>query len=310
VVRYEYRIDKLKRLELPDSPGIYRMISKTGEVLYVGKATSLKSRVNSYFRGKKGRDLRKLEMLAQVWDLRVTDCATPLEAALLESDEIKRLNPPYNVVLKRGRRHLLFYNEDFSSASATQTEEHPLGPFRNSNWIEHLRLLFRSLQQEEFEQIFFNPIAQENLRAGFELFCALQGMQLEEIKSVRALLARGMILLRNYSEPEEEEELVEEVDEEEREPTVEEIAAKFERLHRRAAGEYRRGKSLTRLLNSRIQLQTKAGPRKLVFSRGILGATELPSKLLPWSELAVDDFDRMSILLSELNKYEHVIESL
>ncbi|MGZ3723917.1 MAG: GIY-YIG nuclease family protein, partial [Bdellovibrionales bacterium] len=86
VTRYEYKIDKLKRLDLPDSPGVYRMISKSGEVLYVGKATSLKSRVNSYFRGKKGRDLRKLEMLAQVWDLQVTDCATPLEAALMESD--------------------------------------------------------------------------------------------------------------------------------------------------------------------------------------------------------------------------------
>src|ERR1035437_6663392 len=46
VTRYEYRIDKLKRLDLPDSPGIYRMIAKSGEVLYVGKATSLKSRVN------------------------------------------------------------------------------------------------------------------------------------------------------------------------------------------------------------------------------------------------------------------------
>ena len=92
------------------------------------------------------------------------------------NDEIKRLNPPYNIVLKRGRRHLLFYNHDFSKASAEQTGEFHNGPFRNSNWIEHLRLLFRSLHQPEFEQIFFNPIPPEDAREGFKLLCALHGM--------------------------------------------------------------------------------------------------------------------------------------
>lgn len=89
-VKYEYRLDRIKRLELPDRPGVYRMLSKEGKVL-MGKATSLKSRVNSYFRGQKGRDRKKLEMLAQVWDIEVTECSSPLEAALLENEEIKRL---------------------------------------------------------------------------------------------------------------------------------------------------------------------------------------------------------------------------
>jgi DNA polymerase-3 subunit epsilon len=82
-VKYEYRVDRLKRLELPPRPGVYRMLSKSGDILYVGKATSLKDRVNSYFRGKKGRDPKKLELMAQVWDLQVTECGSPLEAALL-----------------------------------------------------------------------------------------------------------------------------------------------------------------------------------------------------------------------------------
>jgi hypothetical protein len=60
-------VDRIKRLEFPNRPGVYRMLSQSGQVLYVGKATSLKSRVNSYFRGQKGRDRKKLEMLAQVW---------------------------------------------------------------------------------------------------------------------------------------------------------------------------------------------------------------------------------------------------
>ncbi|MGZ3723215.1 MAG: hypothetical protein ACXVA9_09810, partial [Bdellovibrionales bacterium] len=220
--------------------------------------------------------------------------------------------PPYNVVLKRGSRTLLFYNYDFSKASAQQTKEFPNGPFRNSNWIEHLRLLFRSLHQPEFEQIFFNPIPPDDARAGFELFCALHGLELEQLTSVRSLLAQGMWLVKNYEEPEEEEIEEEAAAEDEGvdvELTIEEIAAKFERLLRRAAAEYQRGKILTGLLDSNITYQTKAGPRCLNFGHGVLGShAPGPVRKLPWSDLAIDDFDRMSILLSELNKYEHTIE--
>ena len=77
------------------------MLSQSGEVLYVGKATSLRSRVNSYFRGQKGPRPPQRDDRASL-ESDATPCATPLEAALLESDEIKRLNPPYNVVLKTG----------------------------------------------------------------------------------------------------------------------------------------------------------------------------------------------------------------
>lgn len=307
--RYEYRLDKLKRLELPDSPGIYRMISRSGEVLYVGKATSLKNRVNSYFRGQKNRDRFKLEMLAQVWDLQVTDCATPLEAALLETDEIKRLNPRYNIALKKGTRHLLFYNHDFTAANAEQTADFPLGPFRNSNWIEHLRLIFQSLNQEEFPQVFYIPISPANLRAGFELFCALHKIELKALRHPRSLLTVGMWLLKNHVE---EEEPNEEPNEEtsDTEPTVEELADKFERLFRRAAAEYRRSKKLTRLLNAKIRLQTKAGPRELTFYRGTASPGPRPQVTgLPWQGLALEDFDRMSILHSELDKYTYEIES-
>ncbi len=77
--------------------------------------------------------------LAQVWDLDVTQCRSPLESALLESDEIKRHNPPYNIVLKTGHRALVFYNRTFSRASLEQTKEFCIGPFRLNSWIENLQ---------------------------------------------------------------------------------------------------------------------------------------------------------------------------
>ncbi len=325
--RYEYRLDKLKRLELPDKPGIYRMLAKSGDVLYVGKATSLKARVNSYFRGQKNRDRFKLEMLAQVWDLRVTECKSALEAALLESDEIKRYNPPYNIVLKRGRRHLLFYNRSFDAAAGEQSLEFPHGPFRNSNWIEHLRLVHQSLGRDEFLQIFFNPIPANIMAEGFASFCQQHGLDRLKVKSPRSLLAFGLWLHKHHVEPTElveeaigEDDLAESADEE-RNPTPEEVAAKLDRLFRRAAAEYLRGKKLTRLLNSDIELKTKYGRSRLRFRGGKMDAAaeangDYPStsaampqngRSTPWVGMQIDDFDRMSILLSELAKNEHRI---
>ena len=320
---YEYRLDKLKRLSLPDVPGVYRMLGQNREVLYVGKATSLKSRVNSYFRGKKGRDQRKLEMLAQVWDLDVTDCGSPLEAALLESDEIKRLNPPYNVMLRTGRRHLVFYDRDFERLSVEQTPEFTRGPFRNHNWVEHLRALTRSLARGTFEQIFFDPIPPEDLVAGFELFCEKQNLEPSALLTTRAQLALGLSLYRTYADPETdgaedpEDDVAATEDaattDQPRALTIDEVAAKYDRLFRRAGRELWRGRRLTRLLDARVEV----GGRPLVFTRGRLRrADESPDAInapdpnatadadprLPWRGLTVDTFDRMSILLSELTK--------
>src|SRR5262249_27379575 len=84
------------RLSLPDSPGVYRMLRTSGDVLYVGKASSLHDRVNSYFRKQHGVHERLLEMLSQACAISFDVAPTPLEAALLETDEIKRHRPPYN----------------------------------------------------------------------------------------------------------------------------------------------------------------------------------------------------------------------
>jgi DNA polymerase-3 subunit epsilon len=296
--RYEYRVDKLKRLHLPASPGVYRMLSQTGAVLYVGKATSLKDRVNSYFRGKKGRDARKLEMLAQVWDFEVTACESPLEAALLEADEIKRLNPPYNVVFKTGKRQLLFYDREFESASLTQDETHRLGPFRPNSQIEALR----ALKAENWSKVFFEPLPDEDVKAGFGMFRQAQGLQ-EKI-SLRQLLAHGLKLYRAYEEPEETEEDLPEDEDKEEVITVEDIAEKFERLFRHAGFEYRRAYRLTPLLEARVQL----GERCLQFHAGQLNGPN-HARSTPWAGLGIDTYDRMSILRSELDRSQQCANS-
>ncbi|MDX2237178.1 MAG: excinuclease ABC subunit UvrC, partial [Hyphomonadaceae bacterium] len=84
---------------LPGKPGVYRMIGADGEVLYVGKARSLKARVAQYAQGR-GHTNRIVRMLQLVARLEVVVTATETEALLLEVNMIKRLRPRFNVLMR------------------------------------------------------------------------------------------------------------------------------------------------------------------------------------------------------------------
>ncbi len=90
-----------EKLELlPDSPGVYLMRDCSGEVIYVGKAASIKNRVRSYFRraSTQGAKVRALVKHISSFDYIVTD--TEVEALVLECNLIKQYRPKYNVELK------------------------------------------------------------------------------------------------------------------------------------------------------------------------------------------------------------------
>ncbi len=125
-----------KRLQLPDKPGIYRMLRANGDLLYIGKAKSLKMRVNSYFRRKAPHAEHILEMLTQAQKLDFELTGSSLEAALLESDEIKRQSPPYNVALRRRQRKLVFCTKDLGRHSTVADRKCPLGPLPGGKVID------------------------------------------------------------------------------------------------------------------------------------------------------------------------------
>ncbi|MGH6888422.1 MAG: excinuclease ABC subunit UvrC [Rhizomicrobium sp.] len=81
---------------LPDAPGVYRMLDAKGNVLYVGKAKSLRKRVASYV--KTGGHIDRIaRMIAETAEMLFVTTASESEALLLESNLIKRLKPRYNV---------------------------------------------------------------------------------------------------------------------------------------------------------------------------------------------------------------------
>jgi excinuclease ABC subunit C len=84
---------------VPASPGVYRMLDRKGDALYVGKARNLKSRVQNYTHPA-GLSNRLRRMVAETAILEIVVSATEAEALLLECNLIKRLMPRYNVLLR------------------------------------------------------------------------------------------------------------------------------------------------------------------------------------------------------------------
>ena len=132
------------RLSLPTAPGIYRLLRTDGSVLYIGKAGSLHHRVNSYFRKQAGVPERLLEMLSQARAISFDVTPSPLEAALLEPDEIKRHRPPYNVALTTASRALWFTSLDLSARSPQPSPHCPFGPFASAETLDQFAALARA----------------------------------------------------------------------------------------------------------------------------------------------------------------------
>ncbi len=106
-----------ERLEhLPDQPGVYHFKDAKGQVIYVGKAASLRARVRSYFQESRARDPKTDALVQQIRDLDYIVTANELEALILESNLIKKHRPRYNVVLRDDKHYpflKLTTNEDF-----------------------------------------------------------------------------------------------------------------------------------------------------------------------------------------------------
>ncbi|WP_043611407.1 excinuclease ABC subunit UvrC [Ensifer sp. ZNC0028] len=84
---------------LPNGPGVYRMFNEAGDVLYVGKARSLKKRVSNYAQGR-GHSNRIARMVRETANMEFVTTRTEIEALLLEANLIKRLRPRFNVLLR------------------------------------------------------------------------------------------------------------------------------------------------------------------------------------------------------------------
>jgi excinuclease ABC subunit C len=147
---------------LPLLPGIYRMLGRDGEILYVGKARSLKNRVSSYFQ-KNIPSPKTRALVARITDIEVTITASETEALLLEQTLIKQLKPPYNILLRDDKSYpYLFISEgdDYPRLAfhrgAKKEKGRYFGPYPSSQSVrESLQLMQKLFQVRQCDDSFF-----------------------------------------------------------------------------------------------------------------------------------------------------------
>jgi len=97
---------KAKLGNLPTTPGVYIYEDAQGEIIYVGKAKNLKSRVSSYFRLTLDRTSKTFALVSNINDMRIIEVESELEALILEAELIKKHMPQFNISLKDDKSYL------------------------------------------------------------------------------------------------------------------------------------------------------------------------------------------------------------
>ncbi|MGH1343900.1 MAG: exonuclease domain-containing protein [Nannocystales bacterium] len=304
--RKEFPIPRETRLALPDEPGVYRMLRSNGDVLYVGKATSLKRRVNSYFQKQSRRDERVLELLSQVRDLDITRTATPLEAALLETDTIKLLEPPYNVALLSETREPCFVSRDLLEVSTEHSDASPLGPipssWRQRRFVGLSQLLAGDTSEQAVARAFgWTPeeLPEDILVEGLRAF---EDRNVGAGRSAAGFRAAGM---RRWNTQARKEDPAEGVDEDDDTWDVARVLRNLEDTLVFFALELRRGAWLRRLSNASMSFDDGV-QRTLVMRGGRVRSRRDGHQLklvrpgVPTFDIAT--YDRLRVLTTELRR--------
>lgn len=144
--------------QLTEQPGVYRMLDKHQEVIYVGKAKNLKNRVSSYF-VKQDHTPKTRVMVKQIAGIEITITNTEVEALLLENHYIKQLRPRYNVIFRDDKTYPYIHltNHTFPKLGyhrgARNKGGHYFGPFPSGyaarQSLSMLQKLFQVRQCED-----------------------------------------------------------------------------------------------------------------------------------------------------------------
>jgi DNA polymerase-3 subunit epsilon len=303
------------RLSMPDAPGIYRMLRTSGDVLYVGKAASLRHRVNSYFRKQNGIHERTLEMLSQARGISFEVTPSALEAALVESDEIKRHRPPYNLALTVEDRALWFAPPDLSARSARPSPQCPVGPFPSAATLDEFSEL-AAADRRALGSARWAPDA-ATFEAGYARLCAAHPeLSRPDLGAHERLLRLGTRLWRDGRRDHDVE-----ADEETRRIaawTPELVQLSLEWLALRGALARRRAIWLTRLVDVSVRWTEPgtAGARLIVIENGdvVVEADVEPGATPPLplgharpvaarrEAFTLERFDRLRVLSTELKR--------
>lgn len=136
---------------LPAKPGVYRFFDEGGELLYVGKAKSLRARVSSYFNTRKHESAKTLLLVRKAADIKIIITLNEYDALLLENTLIKQHRPPFNIRLKDDKTYpwIVIKKEPipriFSTRKKVRDGSEYFGPFVSGRVMHGMLDLLRSL---------------------------------------------------------------------------------------------------------------------------------------------------------------------
>ena len=201
--------------QLPDKPGVYKFFNHDQELIYVGKAKSIKKRVSSYFNNT-GKDRKTRKMVSEIATLEITIVNSEFDALLLENNLIKSNQPKYNILLKDDKSfpYILVTNERFPRIYSTRRVDRKkgtyFGPYTSVRAMNTVLELIRNLY---FIRTCKYNLSKENINAGKFKICLeyhigkckgpCEGLQSEEeyLKDVEQainILKGNVNLVRQY----------------------------------------------------------------------------------------------------------------
>ena len=138
--------------KLPDKPGVYMHKDKLGQVIYVGKAVSLKNRVRQYFQSSSNQSSKVRAMVSHISEFEFITCQTEMEALILECNLIKKYEPKYNVLLRDDKTYpyiKVTVGEDFPRIMKTRMVEKDgskyYGPYSDTGAVNQIIEILNSI---------------------------------------------------------------------------------------------------------------------------------------------------------------------
>jgi len=209
-----YTPDQVK--SFPDKPGVYRFYNITDQVIYVGKAKSLKARVSSYFNDLSGHNRKTRKMVGEIARIEITLVNSEFDALLLENSLIKEYQPRYNILLKDDKSFpfIMVAKEPFPRVFYTRRLNRKkgrfFGPYASVRAMKSVLELLRNLYTIRTCSL---ALSAENIKAGKFKVCLeyhigrckapCVGLQTEEeylsdIRLAEDILKGNLAPVRNY----------------------------------------------------------------------------------------------------------------
>lgn len=207
---------KEKVASLPDAPGIYRFYDRSGTLIYVGKAKSLKKRVSSYFNKQSQYNRKTEKLVSEIRKIEFTLANSEFDALLLENNFIKQNQPKYNILLKDDKTfpYLCILRERYPRIISTRKyiprNGEYFGPYTSVVSMKNVLELVRKLYSIRTCSLLLSEenIAKKKFKVCLEYHLGnckgpCEGLQdegsyLEEIASARNILKGNLSIVEDY----------------------------------------------------------------------------------------------------------------